>query len=92
MEWAVQKRTGKIFIDYNMNVRGKTLNVTYSPRGVAGAPVSMPLIWDELPSAEPPQFTITNAMQRFEKTGDRWHDLPSSKQNLAQAFDAATRR
>ena len=32
------KRTGKIFIDYNMNVRGKTLNVAYSPRGVAGRP------------------------------------------------------
>ena len=38
MEWAVEKRTGKIFIDYNMNVRGKTLNVAYSPRGVAGSP------------------------------------------------------
>ena len=35
MEWATVKRTGKIFIDYNMNVRGKTLNVAYSPRGVA---------------------------------------------------------
>jgi bifunctional non-homologous end joining protein LigD len=23
MEWATVKRTGKIFIDYNMNVRGK---------------------------------------------------------------------
>jgi len=23
MEWAVEKRTGKIFIDYNMNVRGR---------------------------------------------------------------------
>ncbi|MBV8402554.1 MAG: non-homologous end-joining DNA ligase, partial [Gammaproteobacteria bacterium] len=32
MEWAVPKRTGKIFIDYNMNVRGKTLNSAYSPR------------------------------------------------------------
>ena len=42
------KRTGKIFMDYNMNVRGKTLNVAYSPRGAAGAPVSMPLTWDEL--------------------------------------------
>jgi bifunctional non-homologous end joining protein LigD len=27
MEWSVNKRTGKIFMDYNMNVRGKTLNV-----------------------------------------------------------------
>ena len=48
MEWSIPKRTGKIFMDYNMNVRGKTLNVAYSPRGVAGAPVSMPLTWEEL--------------------------------------------
>lgn len=92
MQWAVQKRTGKIFIDYNMNVRGKTLNVAYSPRGVAGAPVSMPLDWDELPAAEPRQFTVANAMRRLERTGDRWHDLPGNKQNLARAFDAKARR
>ncbi|MFH0341268.1 MAG: hypothetical protein ACHBNF_03890 [Chromatiales bacterium] len=30
-----------------MNVRGKTLNVAYSPRGEPGAPVSMPLSWEE---------------------------------------------
>ncbi len=36
LEWSVPKRTGKIFMDYNMNVRGKTLNVAYSPRGEAG--------------------------------------------------------
>jgi bifunctional non-homologous end joining protein LigD len=92
MEWAVPKRTGKIFIDYNMNVRGKTLNVAYSPRGVSGAPVSMPLAWDELEAAEPQQFTIANAMQHLERTGDRWHDLLSCKQDLAQAFDSVTRR
>ena len=36
LEWSVPKRTGKIFMDYNMNVRGKTLNVAYSPRGEPG--------------------------------------------------------
>jgi bifunctional non-homologous end joining protein LigD len=86
MEWAVQKRTGKIFIDYNMNVRGKTLNVAYSPRGVLGAPVSMPLTWEELESAEPLDFTLDNVIPRLESQGDRWHDLPNAKQSLAQAF------
>ena len=38
MEWAVEKRTGKIFIDYNMNVRGKTLNVAYSTTRGARSP------------------------------------------------------
>jgi bifunctional non-homologous end joining protein LigD len=86
MEWAVVKRTGKIFIDYNMNVRGKTLNVAYSPRGVPGAPISMPLTWEELEAAEPMDFTIGNVLSRLEKTGDRWHDALSAKQSLAKAF------
>jgi bifunctional non-homologous end joining protein LigD len=86
MEWAVIKRTGKIFIDYNMNVRGKTLNVAYSPRGVPGAPISMPLTWDELAVAEPLDFTMQNVLARLERTGDRWHDALSAKQSLAAAF------
>ncbi len=86
MEWAIEKRTGKIFIDYNMNVRGKTLNVAYSPRGVPGAPVSMPLTWEELEAAEPTDFTINNVPARLEKNRDRWHDVLESKQSLTQAF------
>ena len=38
MEWAVVKRTGKIFIDYNMNVRGKTLERRLFAPGRAGRP------------------------------------------------------
>jgi bifunctional non-homologous end joining protein LigD len=91
MDWAVGKRTGRIFIDYNMNVRGKTLNVAYSPRGVPGAPVSMPLTWEELEAAEPLDFRIGNVLSRLEKTGDRWHDALSSKQNLARAFASGGR-
>jgi bifunctional non-homologous end joining protein LigD len=96
LEWSVEKRTGKIFIDYNMNVRGKTLAAAYSPRGSPGAPISMPLAWEELESANPTDFTITNAIARLEKTGDRWHDALLKKQSLAQAFglppSAGTRR
>ncbi len=87
MDWSVNKRTGKIFIDYNMNVRGKTLNVAYSPRGVAGAPVSMPLGWDELQKAHPLDFRLTNAPARLEKTGDRWQNALRDKQNLEQALE-----
>jgi bifunctional non-homologous end joining protein LigD len=86
MDWAVEKRTGKIFIDYNMNVRGKTLNVAYSPRGVPGTPVSMPLTWEELEAAEPMDFTINNVPARLEKRGDRWHDVLELKQSLTKAF------
>jgi bifunctional non-homologous end joining protein LigD len=86
LEWSVPKRTGKIFMDYNMNVRGKTLNVAYSPRGEPGAPVSMPLTWEELAGAHPLDFRITNAAQRLAETGDRWRDALSRKQSLESAL------
>jgi bifunctional non-homologous end joining protein LigD len=92
MEWATTKRTGKIFIDYNMNVRGKTLNVAYSPRGVPGAPVSMPLTWEELEAAEPGDFTLLNVPDRLDRAGDRWHDIFARKQSLAKAFESVERK
>ncbi|MCI4568870.1 DNA ligase D [Lysobacter sp. CFH 32150] len=86
MEWSVPKRTGKIFMDHNMNVRGKTLNVAYSPRGAPGAPVSMPLDWDELAKAHPLDFRMTNVIKRLSRTGDRWSDALKHKQDLARAL------
>ena len=86
LEWSVPKRTGKIFMDYNMNVRGKTLNVAYSPRGAPGAPISMPLSWDELASAHPLDFRLTNAA---DIQGDRWRDVLERKQSLEKALERA---
>ena len=86
VEWSVPKRTGKIFMDYNMNVRGKTLNVAYSPRGEPGGPVSMPLTWEELAKAHPLDFTITNVPQLLARTGDRWQDALQRKQSLEKAL------
>jgi bifunctional non-homologous end joining protein LigD len=89
LEWSVPKRTGKIFMDYNMNVRGKTLNVAYSPRGAPGAPVSMPLTWEELAKAHPLDFRLTNAAERLARTGDRWRGALAGKQSLEQALGRA---
>ncbi|HUP97427.1 MAG TPA: non-homologous end-joining DNA ligase [Usitatibacter sp.] len=89
VEWSIPKRTGKIFMDYNMNVRGKTLNVAYSPRGEPGAPVSMPLTWEELANAHPLDFRMTNAIERLAQTGDRWRDALERKQDLERAVAGA---
>ena len=90
MEWSTQKRTGKIFFDHNMNARAKTLNVAYSPRGVAGTPVSMPLTWEELERAHPMDFRMSNVAERLRRNGDRWHDALSRKQDLTLSL--ATRQ
>ncbi|MGA9992685.1 MAG: DNA ligase D, partial [Thiobacillaceae bacterium] len=86
LEWSIEKRTGKIFIDCNMNVRGKTLNSAYSPRGLPGAPVSMPLAWEELEKAQPLDFTLFNAAQRLQNSGDRWRDALTRKQSLERTL------
>ena len=86
MEWATGKRTGKVFMDWSMNVRGKTLNAAYSPRGLPGAPVSMPLTWEGLAKAHPLDFRITNVISRLERNGDKWQNIAAKKQNLEKTW------
>jgi bifunctional non-homologous end joining protein LigD len=86
MEWSVNKRTGKIFMDYNMNVRGKTLNVAYSPRGRPGAAVSVPVTWEELERVKPMDFRLTNVPDLVEARGDVWRDALTRKQSLDRAL------
>ena len=86
MEWSVKKRTGKIFMDYNMNVRGKTLNVAYSPRALPGAAISMPLTWDELEHAHPLDFRMSNCFDLLDARGDVWRNALTRKQSVEGAL------
>ena len=82
-EWAVPKREGKVFLDVNQNARFKNLATAYSPRAKPGAPVSMPLRWDEIESTYPTDFTILTAPDRIERVGDLWADILESKHDLS---------
>lgn len=56
----VALRRGRVYVDPYQNLRGKTVVAPYSPRPLPGAPVSVPLTWEELESAVPQDFTIRN--------------------------------
>ena len=88
VDWSVDKRTGKVFIDYNMNVRAKSMPVPYSPRGLAGAPVSMPLTWQALRSAHPLDYRIGTLLARRTRKRDPWAALHGAKQDLAERLSA----
>ncbi|MBE3598619.1 MAG: non-homologous end-joining DNA ligase [Limnochordaceae bacterium] len=62
-ERLVRRRHGRVYVDPYQNLRGKTVVAPYSPRPLPGAPVSMPLTWDELETAQPRAFTIANVTQ-----------------------------
>ena len=64
----VQKREGKVYVDYLQNGHGKLLVAPFSVRPLPGAPVSMPLKWTEVkPGLDIRAFTIKNAIARMKK-------------------------
>ena len=71
------KRQGKILVDYLRNGRGATAVAPYSTRARAGAPVAMPLAWDELGDGlGPAYFTAINATTRLsQQHDDPWADF-----------------
>ncbi len=83
LEWVSQKRTGKIFLDVNQNARAKNVAAAFSPRAKTGAPVSVPVRWDELGDLYPTDFTVLTAPDRFAATGDLWTGILESKQDLS---------
>jgi bifunctional non-homologous end joining protein LigD len=83
MEWAVKDRTGKIFYDHNMNGRGKTLASIYSPRVAPGAPVSIPVRWEEVESIYPADYKMLTVPDYLAGKGDLWADILDHKNDLA---------
>ena len=58
----------RIYLDYMQNRRGQTITAPYSLRPRPGAPVSMPLRWQEMKSSlKPSDFNTHNALERIKK-------------------------
>ena len=85
MEWDIPARAGKVFIDHNQNVGGKTIASVYAVRPRPGAPVSTPVTWDELPEVHPDDFTIRTIWERLDAVGDRFAPVLAGGQNLGDA-------
>jgi bifunctional non-homologous end joining protein LigD len=79
-------RGGKIFLDYLRNGRGATSVCAYSTRSRDGAPLSVPVTWEELgPKLTPNKFTLLNIGKRLAKLRkDPWADLAKVKQKLPE--------
>jgi bifunctional non-homologous end joining protein LigD len=89
-----RERGGKIFIDYLRNGRGATAVAAYSTRARAGAPVSVPLSWEELtPAIKSNRFTVANLPARLSALRkDPWAELLKLKQTLPTAQGTKKRR
>jgi bifunctional non-homologous end joining protein LigD len=82
MQWDIAKRGRRVFIDHNQNVGGKTMASVYSVRPRSGAPVSMPVTWEEIGTVRPADFTIATIWDRLRRTGDLFAPVLTGGQRL----------
>ncbi|GIG67995.1 non-homologous end-joining DNA ligase LigD [Phytomonospora endophytica] len=83
-EWYRDRRGGLARLDYTQNVRNKTLVAPFSARPAPGAPVSVPITWEELadPELRPDRWTVHTVLDRLAETGDPLHPLIGRAQEL----------
>lgn len=77
-------RKGRIFIDYLRNGRGATSVASFSLRARPGAPVAMPLRWEELGRVKSGgAFNIDSAVARIRRWKQHpWQGIDELRQNL----------
>ncbi len=90
-EWDKSRRHG-VLIDSNQVGYGRTMSVAYCVRPRPGAPVSMPLTWDEVESgafarARP---TMRAALRRIDRLGDPFAGALAGDQGLPAALLAVS--
>jgi bifunctional non-homologous end joining protein LigD len=83
-EWEVARRGGRVRLDYTQNAVNKTLVAPFSTRPAAGAPVSVPIGWDELDDdrLRPDRWTVLDVQQRLADVGDPLAPLIGLEQEL----------
>jgi bifunctional non-homologous end joining protein LigD len=87
IERSMERRKGRIYVDYLQNGKGKTVVSPYCLRPRPGAPVSTPLTWDEVSSGvRPDTFNIKSIFRRLESKGDLFEPLLTQKQSLHSAL------
>lgn len=91
MEMHIAKRGDKIFIDTLRNAFGQTGVAPYSVRPRPGAPVAMPVAWDEffvrVKCAD--QFTIKNIFHARSHMSDPWFSIHVYARSLSKLMEAA---
>ena len=63
-EFLKENRGGRVLVDWMRNMGMATVVAPWSLRARKGAPVAMPITWDELNDIVPDAFTIDDALDR----------------------------
>jgi bifunctional non-homologous end joining protein LigD len=83
-EFIKQRRGGRLFIDVNRNAYAQTAVAAYGVRARRGAPVAVPLEWQEVEDRRlrPDGVTIRNLWDHLEGRADPWAGMEEGRRPL----------
>jgi bifunctional non-homologous end joining protein LigD len=83
-KWETKARRGRARLDDTQNAINKTLVAPYSVRAGPGAPVSIPITWDELddPDLRSDRWDVRSAPARVAEQGDPMARVLTDAQRL----------
>lgn len=89
VEIRKNKRKGRLFIDYLRNSYAQTGVTPYSLRPLEGAPVAVPLQWDELDRKGllSSYYTLKNIRKRWSEKDDPWKGMMRHAGSLDKAIE-----
>jgi len=84
--WRKEKRDGKILVDVARNTYGQTAVAPYAVRALPGAPVALPVSWDEVadPGLHPRKFKLRELAGHLERD-DPWAAMGDSARPFPRA-------
>jgi bifunctional non-homologous end joining protein LigD len=85
LEWHRNERGRRIYLDVNRNAYAQHVVAPYGVRARPGAPVAMPIRWEELDDAtlQPDAWRVGGAAQRLHELGDAWSGIGRRARSLS---------
>lgn len=86
-EQRKEKREGRVFLDYLRNSYGQTVVAPYAVRAKPGAPVAVPIEWNELRDKKltSQSYTVKNIFRRLSQKNDPWQGIWRQTYSLERA-------
>jgi bifunctional non-homologous end joining protein LigD len=84
LEWRRADRGSRIYVDVNRNNYAQHAVAPYGVRPRPGAPVAMPIHWEELTDTQltPDRWTVADAGDRLRDEGDAWRGISRRARKL----------
>ncbi|HWF73154.1 MAG TPA: non-homologous end-joining DNA ligase [Solirubrobacteraceae bacterium] len=87
LQWRRADRGPRIYLDVNRINYAQHAVAPYGVRARPGAPVAMPIAWDELSDSrlKPDRWTVRTAAKRLADRGDLWKGMEGRARKLPRA-------